>query len=227
MKHINKLFRILILPLAVLLLFTACQNEVNENSKPQAISGVEGVESTEKGITLKGEIKLSGAAPSRSATTSFNDDITWWIMAMAYNPDKNEGVTGFGNDEIENTSVFTITTSNSFSLTLPEAGNWSITINGYAGIYTKETIPLDSQPVFIYNGEPADYTADASKSTWTIYPSLNPYLTFDLNSDEGVKKGSINLPVTVNVVASPKHVYQVFAISGKCLYGGIGKLLPS
>lgn len=211
MKLINRLFRILILPLAVLLLFTACQNEVNENSKPQAISGVEGVESTEKGITLKGEIKLSGAVPSRSATTSFSDDITWWIMAMAYNPDKNEGVTGSGNDEIENTSVFTITTSNSFSLTLPEAGNWSITINGYAGIYTEETIPLDSQPVFIYNGEPAEYTADASKLTWTIYPSLNPYLTFDLNSDEGVKKGSINLPVTVNA----ENVYRVSATLAK------------
>lgn len=211
MKQINKLLHILILPLAVLLLFTACQNEVNENSKPQAISGVEGVESTEKGITLKGEIKLSGAAPSRSATTSFSDDITWWIMAMAYNPDKNEGVTGSGNDEIENTSVFTITTSNSFSLTLPEAGNWSITINGYAGIYTEETIPLDSQPVFIYNGEPTEYTADANKLTWTIYPSLNPYLTFDLNSDEGVKKGSINLPVTVNV----ENVYRVSATLAK------------
>ena len=214
MKMTNKLFRILILPLAVLLFFTACQNEVNENSKPQAISGVEGVESTEKGITLKGEIKLSGAVPSRAATSSFNNDFyTWWITAQ-YSAE-SDGVSGQPHGNLEDTYCSIVENSNTFSLTLPKAGSWSISISGYAGAYDEETLPRNSQPLFTYDGDPVEFTSEEDYSDMTFYLKLNNFVFDNIGQEAEQSTGNINLLVACDSEAV------------KCVYATLTKYMDS
>lgn len=211
MKHINKLFRILILPLAVLL-FTACQNEVNENSKSQSLSRVEGTQTSAKGITLKGQIKLSGAVPSRAATSSFDNEFyTWWITAQKSG--ENDDVTGQGHGNLEDTYCSIVENSNTFSLTLPKAGSWSISISGYAGVYDEETLPRNSQPLFTYDGDPVEFTSEEDYLDMIFYLKLNNFVFDNIGQEAEQSTGNINLLVACDSEAV------------KCVYATLTKYM--
>ena len=204
MKHINKLTKAAG-ALSILLLvfsFAGCGNALEENT----VSAVpESVETTVEGITLKGEIKLSGAAPSRAATSSFNCTYTWRILAsyadMSY---ENEG---HSHADMQNSYRTKVETKNTFSLVLPKEGKWNIYISGYAGYYTEDTLPPGAQPLFTCEDQLLEITAAETNKKVTFQAKLNPYAFINYGSEVDSSNGSINLPVTV----SASSVYQVSA----------------
>ena len=213
MKQINKL-KIAAGALSILLLvfsFAGCGNALDENTVVQSVENT-----ADSGITLKGVIKLSGAAPapSRAATSSFNQDFyTWWITAQY--SDESDGVSGQPHGNLEDSYCSTVENSNTFSLTLPKAGKWSISISGYAGVYDEETLPTSSQPLFIYNGDPIEISAENSVENRTFYPVLNNFVFENFAEDAVELSGSVNLLVACDSEAV------------KCVYATLTKYMDS
>lgn len=184
--------------LLLLLSLAACGNMLEER---KGNTVVEPVENTGAGILVRGEIKVQGAVPSRAATSCFDGAFSWKIFAQ--NQDLIDSV---GEPDADLTNIFaeSFTTTNEFTLTLPIAGNWSISASGYAGTFTKETLPSSSE---VFSGSDT-YTITKEGSNRAII--IHPVVWGDsLFPEQGANplKGSINLPITSNA----ENVYQVSA----------------
>ncbi len=191
MKHINKLSNILIIPAAVLLIFTACQNDTPRDTENTVVEPVETTADSE--ITIKGEIKLHGAAPSRAATTSFDSDYTWQITAMKKELMENDAAPTAA-DTI--TGMRTkVTSTNNFTIDLPSAGDWVFIIYGFAGTYTQSTLPSTSAAVFMCYDDSHTIKVDGTDPKLTFYPTV--YTSSLVMTNDGAPiTGNINLLVS-------------------------------
>lgn len=184
--------------LLLLLSLAACGNMLEER---KGNTVVEPVENTGAGILVRGEIKVQGAVPSRAATSCFDGAFSWKIFAQ--NQDLIDSV---GEPDADLTNIFaeSFTTTNEFTLTLPIAGNWSISASGYAGTFTKETLPSSSE---VFSGSDTyTITKEGSNRAIIIHPVVWGDSLFPAQGANPLK-GSINLPITSNA----ENVYQVSA----------------
>ena len=178
--------------LLLLLSLAACGN-ILEERKGNTV--VEPVETTEAGILVRGEIKVQGAVPSRAATSCFDGDFSWRITAQ------NLDITDYTDP---NFLANSFTTTNRFTITLPCAGNWLISVSGYAGTFTKENLPSSSE---VFSGfDNFTITKEGSNRAIVIHPVVWGDSLFPTQGANPVK-GSINLPITSNA----ENVYQVSA----------------
>lgn len=143
MKHINILKKATgaISILLIILSLTACGNAISENAS--SLSGVEGTaKNTAEGISLKGQIKLQGAAPARSATSSFSGTITWVINAVSsdYSADHDQLISG--------AQASALTSENTFSMKIPKEGTYAFTVLGYPGSYSTIEQVASKTPLF-------------------------------------------------------------------------------
>lgn len=178
--------------LLLLLSLAACGNMLEER---KGNTVVEPVENTGAGILVRGEIKVQGAVPSRAATSCFDGDFSWRITAQ------NLDITDYTDS---NFLVNSFTTTNRFTITLPCTGNWLISASGYAGTFTKETLPSSSE---VFSGfDSFTITEEGSNRAIVIHPVVWGDSLFPTQGANPVK-GSINLPITSNA----ENVYQVSA----------------
>ena len=155
----------------------------------------ESAENTTQGISAKVQIKMSGAAPSRSATSSFTDTITWYITAMSsdYSADQGQVISG------ALASAFSST--NTFTMDIPKAGTYSFTVLGYPGLYTKAEQLTSLTPLFQGAKESVEISKTGLASSLVI--SVAPLFTGSQpqNADPSeatvtTAKGSINLKIS-------------------------------
>ena len=203
MKQINILKKAagVISILLILLSLTACGNAISENNEDKV---VEPVETTTNGITFKGQIKLHGAASARSATSSFDGNYTWHIIAQ--NEDLTEANPNPTQEILEQAYRSTVSTTDEFTLTLPVAGNWILVIYGYAGTYTESTLPVYTSAIFVYADNNFTISEENADKQFTFYATVNAS-ALAYGSDEGSLSGSLSLPITCNA----ETVYQVSA----------------
>ncbi len=187
--------------LLILLSLTACGNAISENNEDKV---VEPVENTANGITFKGQIKLHGAAPARSATTSFGGNYTWHIIAQ--NADLTEADINPTQEILEQAYRSVVSTTNDFTLTLPVAGNWILVIYGFAGTYTENTLPVYTSAIFVYADNNFTISEEDADKQFTFYATVNAS-ALAYGSEEGSLSGSLSLPITCNA----ETVYQVSA----------------
>ena len=208
MKHINILRKsgLVFASISLILALASCGNTLSESPENKAETAPEPVETTaESGISVKGEIKMPGALPARAATSSFESDYTWSISA--YNQELMDNAIESNNFDSENWSRTVITDNNSFTLSLPQAGTWTLTINGFAGSYTKETLPADTAAVFMYYNSSFSITAEDANKSFTFCPNVRAN-NLGYNPNEAAPTGSLNLPIE----SDAENVYQVSAI---------------
>lgn len=178
--------------LLLLLSLAACGNMLEER---KGNTVVEPVENSGAGILVRGEIKVQGAVPSRAATSCFDGDFSWRITAQNLDITDNTDPNFLANS---------FTTTNRFTITLPCAGNWLISASGYAGTFTKETLPSSSE---VFSGfDSFTITEEGSNRAIVIHPVVWGDSLFPTQGANPVK-GSINLPITSNA----ENVYQVSA----------------
>lgn len=190
--------------LLLLLSLAACGNAISENNGG-SLSGVEGAsKTTTEGITFKGQIKLHGAAPARSATSSFDGDYTWHIIAQ--NADLTEAAINPTQEILEQAYRSVVSTTNDFTLTLPVAGNWTLVIYGFAGTYTESTLPVYTSAIFVYADNNFTISEEDADKQFTFYATVNAS-ALAYGSEEGSLSGSLSLPITCNA----ETVYQVSA----------------
>ena len=130
------------------LALTSCGNTLNE-TKPTVPETVETIDNSDKinsVITITGKIDPTGAVP-RSATSSFNQTITWRISAKS--ADYSFANTADGTSKItQGATASSVSTDKSFSLSLAQTGNWTITVHGFSGDYTNSEIPAGTAALF-------------------------------------------------------------------------------
>ena len=155
----------------------------------------ESAENTAQGISAKVQIKMSGAAPSRSATSSFTDTITWYITAMSsdYSADQGQVISG--------AQASTFASTNTFTMDIPKAGTYSFTVLGYPGLYTKAEQLTSLTPLFQGAKESVEISKTGLASSLVI--SVAPLLTGSQpqNADPSeatvtTAKGIINLKIS-------------------------------
>ncbi len=129
MKKIKYIFAVLGLSLAL----TGCEHALSETSVIEPLETA----SNKKSITISGTINSSGAT-SRTATSSFDGDITWIITA--YSTDKSAN----------GRSV-----SRNFTLECPVAGTWTILVLGYPGYHPDGSVGSTEA---IFSGTQANIT---------------------------------------------------------------------
>ena len=190
--------------LLILLSLTACGNAISENNGG-SLSGVEGAsKTTTEGITFKGQIKLPGTVSARSATSSFDGNYTWHIIAQ--NSDLTEAASSPTQEILEQAYRSTVSTTDEFTLTLPVAGNWTLVIYGFAGTYTESTLPVYTSAIFVYADNNFTISEEDADKQFTFYPTLNAS-ALAFGSEDGSLSGSLSLPITCNA----ETVHQVSA----------------
>ena len=143
MKHMNIIKKAAgaISILLIILSLAACGNAISENAS--SLSGVEGAaKNTVESISFKGQIKLQGAAPARSATSSFSGTITWVINAVSsdYSADHDQLISG--------AQASALTSENTFSMKIPKEGTYAFTVLGYPGSYSTIEQVASKTPLF-------------------------------------------------------------------------------
>ena len=174
----------------LILSLAACGNMLEETKENPM---VEPVETIGAGISVRGKIKVQGAAPSRAATTSFDGPYFWYITA--YNLDITDS----------NVIASAFTTTNEFEITFPCAGNWSVSVFAYAGTFTQQTLPPYTSAVF--SGSDTFSITKEGSDKEIIISTVVPGNALNAPQEANSLKGSINLPITSNA----ENVYQVSA----------------
>ncbi len=153
MKKIKYIFAVLGLSLAL----TGCEHALSETSVMEPLETA----SNKKSITISGTINSSGAT-SRTATSSFDGDITWIITASSTD---NPGKTASGRS-----------VSRNFTLECPVAGTWSISVSGYPGYHPDGSVGSTNA---IFYGTQANITVteDGLESPLQITATLLQPLT--------------------------------------------------
>lgn len=179
------------------LALTSCGNTLNETSTPvlETVETIDNSDETNSIITITGKIDPTGAAP-RSATSSFNQTITWIINAIS--TDYSFANTADGTSKItQGATASSVSTDKSFSLSLAQTGNWTITVHGFSGDYTNSEIPAGTAALF--TGETEINVPEQGLSNLKISVSLQ--------QTGSTATGTVSLPMS-----APSNIKKVTAL---------------
>lgn len=169
MKHMNIIKKAAgtISIFLLILSLTACGNAISENAS--SLSGVEGATKNTEGISLKGHIKLQGAVPARSATSSFSDNITWVINATSSDFSAEHG------QLISGAQASALTSEKTFSMKISKEGTYAFTVLGYPGSYSTIEQVASKTPLFQGYKTEVEITETGLKNALVI--TVGPLLT--------------------------------------------------